>query len=265
MSYLLISLLIVMQAGYYPFTRQPKPDELRPFDKRDNGFTFCRLVYPSNRLEEDGTGWNTDYPLADRNFTTRLTELTTVRASRIFQKRDDIEFDHWVVPVGDKDIFLCPFLVTSDVGTMWLSEQEATNLRNYLLKGGFLWVDDFWGTESWDQWLGEMYKVFPDRPILTPTFDHPLYNTHYRIRETLQVSNINRWLGGTVQERGDDSPKTPLKIIVDDDNRIMVVMTHNSDIQDTWEQEAANPEYMATFSPDGYALGINILLYAITH
>jgi hypothetical protein len=262
--------LLAMQFDF-PYSQPPNASDLRPLEAVDDGFVFCRLAYDSDRTESDGNGWATDFPRADINFMTRLSELTITRNSSRFkdmrpsESLDGAKFDHWVVKVGDRNLFLCPFVVTSDVGTMNLSETDALNLRNYLLKGGLLWVDDFWGTQSWYQWMRELRKVFPDRPVLTPTFDHPIYNTHYNITKTLQVSNVNRWLSGIIQERGEDSPETPLQIVVDDYDRVMIVMTHNSDVQDTWEQEAANADYMATFSPDGYALGINILLYAMSH
>ncbi len=159
-----------------------------------------------------------------------------------------------------------PFLVTSDVGTMRLLPEQATRLRTYLAKGGVLWVDDFWGPFAWERWLRELHKVLPEAHIVTPTFDHPLYRTHYRITKTLQVSNLGHWeRRGHTAERDEDSPVTPLRVVTDDHGRVMVVMTHNSDIQDTWERETDSHAYFMEFSPDGYALGINVLLYAMTH
>ena len=235
----------------------PVPDQLRPPDHRDDGFVFCRLHYDSDRVERDGSGWNTDHPLAERHFMIRLQELTSTRVE---------EGQQWVVSIDSDEMFLCPFLVTSDVGTMRLLPEQATRLRTYLVKGGVLWVDDFWGTFAWERWLRELHKVLPEAHIVTPTFDHPLYRTHYRITKTLQVSNLGHWeRRGHTAERDEDSPVTPLRVVTDDHGRVMVVMTHNSDIQDTWERETDNHAYFMEFSPDGYALGINVLLYAMTH
>ena len=256
----LIAGLIVAQMGWgVGIRRPPNPSDLRPPSHLDDGFAFCRLEYTSDRHEAEGTGWQTDFPRADENFMIRLSEITTAKV--------DGE-NHWVARVNDDELFYCPFLVTSDVGTMRLEPGEAARLRAYLLKGGLLWVDDFWGMKSWQQWLREVAKMFPTGThIQTPDWTHPIYNMQYKIRTTLQVSNLDHWFPtGNVRERGGDSPETPLKILVEDaTGRALIIMTHNSDVQDTWEREGDNDQYFRQFSPDGYALGVNVLLYAMTH
>ena len=111
------------------------------------GFSFCRLAYRSVVREAGGQGWATDYPNADRNLMFRTEELTTVEMS----KDSSGEFAHSIVTATHPDLFRCPFLFVSDVGTMELSEHEVTALRSYLGKGGFLWVDDFWGNAAWSR------------------------------------------------------------------------------------------------------------------
>ena len=165
------------------------PPRFRPTGQLDRGFIFCRLMYTSDRRERSGRGWSTDYPFADINFMTRLSELTTTRVN--LDSTD--EPNHWVIPVADEGLYTCPFVMTSDVGTMRLIPEEATRLRDYLLKGGFLWVDDFWGTRAWDQWATEISKVLPPStyPIVDLPLDHELFRTMFNIREIPQISNIH--------------------------------------------------------------------------
>jgi hypothetical protein len=158
-----------------------------------------------------------------------------------------------------------------DVGTMRLSDDEIKGLRNYLLKGGFLYVDDFWGSEAWDQWAEEIARVLPPSqfPIVDIPADHAIMRTLYDVKAIEQVSSIQYWYrsGGSIseRERTGDSPHSDFRGIADEKGRLMVVMTHNTDISDTWEREGENREYFDRFSPDGYAIGVNIVLYGLTH
>jgi hypothetical protein len=154
----------------------------------------------------------------------------------------------------------------SDVGTIGLTDEEAKHLREYLLKGGFLWVDDFWGTPAWIQWSNEIHRALPEYQIVDVPADHPIRHILFPVDEVEQVTNINNWLrtGGT-SERGDDSPHADFRAIADSRGRIMVVMTHNTDIGDSWERESESHEFFEQFSPRGYALGANVLLYSLTH
>ena len=141
---------------------------------------------------------------------------------------------------------------------------------NYLLKGGFLWVDDFWGTRAWEQWSREIGRVLPetDYPILDLPIDHELFRTMFNILEVPQIANIRFWRrtgGQSTSERGYDSAVPHFRVIADDRGRILVAMTHNTDIQDAWEREAEDPNFFKRFAPDGYALGVNVLLHAMTH
>ena len=231
----------------------------------DRGFTFCHLLYTSVRRESGGYGWSTDYPEADRNFVIRLSQLTTAAVSRW----DDGEPGFTVVRATDDELYQCPFLFTSDVGTMGLSELEALRLRDYLLKGGFLWVDDFWGTAAWEAWASQLARVLPPReyPIHDLPLDHPVFRTLFDVQEVPQIPSIQFWRGsgsGT-SERGRDSATPHLRGVSDHLGNLMVLMTHNTDIADAWEREGEDQHYFYSFSPAGYALGINVLLYAMTH
>jgi hypothetical protein len=231
----------------------------------DGSFNFCRGYYTSDRREAGGSGADTDYPGADNNFSVRLAELTEVHVKLDATGRPD----HVVVRLTDPLLYRCPMLYMEDVGTVHFSNDEVQNLRAYLLKGGFLEVDDFWGSAAWSHWADEIGRVLPpaEYPIFDIHPDHPLLHTLYNIARIEQVSSIQFWTssGGSVSERGSDSPHPNFRGIADEKGRLMVVMAHNTDIPDTWEREAESQEYFARFSPDGYAIGINIALYALTH
>jgi hypothetical protein len=140
-------------------------------------------------------------------------------------------------------------------------------LREYLLKGGFLWVDDFWGTPAWDHWTSQIARVLPEFPIVDVAPADPIRQAHFPIAEVKQVPSIFAWggPGSDPRERGSDSPHANFRAIADKDGRVMVAMTHNTDIGDAMEREGENPDYFAEYSPSGYALATNIVLYALTH
>jgi len=227
------------------------------------GFTFCRLHYTSVRNEQAGYGWSTDYPRGDMHLTLRLSELTTTPVS---MWRDG-EVGIAALRATDPDLFRCPFLFASDVGTLGFSSGEVDSLRSYFLKGGFLWVDDFWGTAAWNHWEREIGKVLPEYEIIDLPLDHPLFSIVYSVEEVPQIPHMQFWRssGGQTSERGQDSAEAHLRAIIDDHGRILVLMSHNTDIADGWEREADDPAFFALFSPPAYAVGINVLVWIMTH
>jgi hypothetical protein len=229
----------------------------------DGAFTVCKIQYSSVRYEDQGVGWATDYPYAGINLMTRLSELTKTPVSR--DKAGNPNY--WVVRLTDDELFRCPFTIASDVGTIGLNDTEVQRLREYLLKGGFLWVDDFWGSNAWIQWSSQIGRVLPGFHIVDIPVDHPIRHTMFDIDKVPQVTNINFWrrTGGETRERRGDSPVANFRMIADEDGRVMVVMTHNTDIGDSWEREGEDHDFFLQFSPAGYALGVNVLLYAMTH
>jgi hypothetical protein len=231
----------------------------------DGFFNFCRGMFFSDRGEPGGQGWWTDYPGADQNFPVRLSELTKTRVSRTA----DDQPNHLVVRLTDDALFQCPFVEMEDVGTARFSDDEVRRLREYLLKGGFLWVDDFWGERAWAQWVEEIERVLPphDYPITAIQPDHPVYRTFFQVPKLPQIPSIAHWrrTGGETSERGAESAIPQMYAISDRAGRVMVLMTHNTDISDAWEREGEDPRFFYQFSPDGYAVGINVVLYAMTH
>jgi hypothetical protein len=243
------------------FTRARFP----PADWPDRDFTVCRLWYTSVRSERDGSGWKTDYPYSEINLLIRLDEMTPVRVSYdADQKRPNT----WVVKLSDAKLYDCPVLIASDVGTIGIKDEEVPSLREYLLKGGFLWVDDFWGNEAWDQWAQEIAKVLPPEqyPIEDISAADPIMREMFDLERVPQITNVTFWLKnkGQTSERGEDSARVHVRAIRDPHRRIMVLMTHNTDVGDSFEREREDTEYSRLFSPPGYALGINVLLYAMT-
>jgi Domain of unknown function (DUF4159) len=230
----------------------------------DGGFNFCRVMYRNGPFGAGG-GWSADYPSADVNLSIRLAELTKIRVSQTDAGRPN----HLVVRASDDELFGCPFVLMAEVGSAYLNEQEATRLRAYLLKGGFLWVDDFWGSRAWEHWENELSKVLPpgEFAVVDLPDDHPLLRTHFDVPRIPQIPSINFWLGsgGGTSERGPDSAEVHARVVLDDHGRIMVFMTHNTDISDAWEREGEDPNYFYRFSVDGYAVAINVLLHALTH
>ena len=245
---------------------QGDPAEFPPEHMPDGKFAACRILYRSVRREANGAGWRTDYPWGERHLMLRLSELTRTRISL-----SEPAIPHsWLVRLTDLALFNCPYLVASDVGTIGLSPPEVEGLRQYLLKGGFLWVDDFWGDLAWRQWSREIGKALPPSQYAiedVPLTD-PIFHTMFEVTKVPQISSIRFWRasgGRTTSERGAESAVPNFRGIRDSHGRLMVVMTHNTDVADSWEREGEDPEFFYQFSPDGYALGIDVLLYAMSH
>jgi hypothetical protein len=228
----------------------------------DGSFLYCR-GYFGGRFGRGG--WSTDYPGADNNFSIRLAELTRVTVKFDVNRQPH----HVVVRLDDPVLFRCPMLFMENVETLRFSESEVIGLRTYLQKGGFLWVDDFWGSAAWANWESEIARVLPpgEYPIFDIPLSHPVMHSVYDVTEFLQVPAISFWYrsGGGVSERGADSAQVHYRGIQDARERLMVMATHNTDVADTWEREGENAEYFNLFSPRGYAIGVNTVVYALTH
>lgn len=230
----------------------------------DGGFQFCRLAFRGMRGGRGGS-WNVDFPRADVNLSIRLSELTRTAVS--FDEYDEPK--HLVVRATDEALFQCPFVMATEVGAAYFDEDESARLREYLVKGGFLWADDFWGSYAWEVWESQLQRVLPpsEYTIVDLPPAHPLFHAQFEIMKVPQIPSINFWggRGGRTSEAGQDSAVPHARAIMDRRGRIMVLMTHNTDIGDSWEREGDDPDYFYTFSVDGYAFGINTMLYMLTH
>lgn len=234
----------------------------------DGNFHFCRAMFMSDRREKQG--WGTDYPGADINFSVRLAELTKVRVTLAHEGEEEVP-DAVVVRLTDDALFQCPFVLMEDAGTARFSDAEVKRLRAYLLKGGFLFVSDYHGTLAKEQFDEEIGRVLPtdQYPVidLTPP-NHPIWHSMFTISRIPQMASIQTWRrtgGSTIERWNEDASPPDARGIADAHGRLMVVMIHNSDIPDPWEREGEDTQYFFRFSPDAYAVGIDIVLYALTH
>jgi hypothetical protein len=248
------------QFRYYGFRSRVEPGVM---PEQRTGFTFCRLAYTSMRRESGGNGWDTDYAMADENLMIRLSELTLSDITRF----DDEAPAHAVVRGTDAALFQCPFLYASDVGTLALNEVEVEKMREYFMKGGMLWVDDFWGSRAWREWTREIGKVLPEYQIAEIPMDHPIFSAFYFVNELPQIPSIQHWRrsGGSTSERGPDSAVPRMYGIFDSEERLLVLMTHNTDIADGWEREGEDFAFFHSFSPYGYSVAINVVIYTMSH
>jgi hypothetical protein len=241
----------------------PSWDRQATFDDFDGSFQFCRLQF-RNGSNGDGGGWGVDWPRADQNLSIRLSELTRTPVS--MNGTDDPK--SLVLTAVAPEISHCPFVMMTEPGGAFFDDQEAAALRTYLQKGGFLWADDFWGSYAWDYWGNQLRKILPSGqyPIYDVPLTHPLFHEMMTVPKIPQIPSIGFWGGGNnTSERGVDSAVPHVRAINDANGRMMVLMTHNTDFGDAYEREGDNHEYFERFSVPGYAFGVNVLLYMMTH
>jgi hypothetical protein len=220
-------------------------------------FVFARLIYSSGfngLFRGRGNAWATDYPEADFKFMYGIRRLSNVR----------VQIDENPVRIMDPALFQYPFVYAVEVGQMNLSLQEAERLREYLLRGGFLYADDFWGLYQKQNFLNQMRKIFPDRSVETVSLSHELFHTFFDIDLVMQIPNVYNGCGGgrTWQDSSDIAPA--VVGINDDKGRLMVLATYNSDLGDAWEW-MDEPCYPALYSGQAYRMGLNFILYAMSH
>jgi hypothetical protein len=207
--------------------------------------------------------WETDFPEGDDNFSHRLGQLTRIDVNPLASTR--------MLTAPDLGDF--PLVYMSDPGYMVISNAEKAAFARYLNSGGFVWVDDFWGDAEWQQFANVMREVLPGREwrVLPP--DHPIFHTVFELNGMPQIPALPfAYPGGsTVEPPGAhkfpagsmDEPQ--MRAWLDDDGRIMVLATHNTDVGDGWEREAYGEWYFETFSTKSYMVGVNVVIYAMTH
>jgi hypothetical protein len=217
-------------------------------------FTFVRIRYQS-RGGRRGGNWSTDYPDSDLNFSYRLHELTSL----------EVDPNGKIIELTDDSLFDYPFVYLIEPGRMWLSDPEVAALRHYLLNGGFMMVDDFWGEEEWENFYDNLKRVFPDREPVDLPLEHEIFHCVYDLKEKPQVPSIHAWMNGQTTERW-DAPHANYRGVFDDEGRMMMIICHNTDLGDGWEREGMDPGYFREYSEKrSYPLGINIVTYAMTH
>ncbi len=232
-----------------------------PRDFKHDVFTFVRIRYDNGGGwgYARGGGWRVDLPDSDLNLSYRLQQMTSMR----------VDPDGRIIRLTDPELTDFPFIYIVEPGRLGFSDEEAAALRAYLLNGGFLMFDDFWGEDAWENVEIEMKRVFPDRSFFELPLTHELYQRPFLIKEKGQVPAIN--LGIDSERHGitweqPDAQEVHHRGIVDDQNRLMVIATHNTDNGDGWEREGESDYYFHNFSEKiAYPLAINIVFYVMTH
>jgi hypothetical protein len=227
-------------------------------------FTFARIRYANGYggggyYGRGGAGWTTDLPDSDLNLSYRLQQMTSIK----------VDPDGRILDLTDPELANFPWIYIVEPGGLALSAEEVVALRKYLLNGGFLMFDDFWGEAAWANVAEEMKKVFPDRSFSELPMDHPLYSCVFQIKQKGQVPNVRTGeesqFTGITWER-EDAKTVHHRVISDDKGRLMVFAAHNSDNGDGWEREGEYEYYFKNFSEKiAYPLGINIIFYVMTH
>jgi hypothetical protein len=238
---------------------------LPPDYQQPGEWTFARLMYPPASYGRRGFGyfrggdwhygrssWTTDYPRSDRHFVSAVRRLTRVNARSVEQP----------VNLEEGDQYDWPFLYAVEVGRWDLTDQQARALREFLLRGGFFMCDDFHGTFEYSVFLASMKRVFPDREIVDLENDNPIFHSIYDLDDRYQVPGAMYLRSGRTYEQ--DGYKDTWRGIFDDKGRLMVAICHNMDLGDSWEH-ADNPYYDEKFSALGIRIGINYVVYSMTH
>jgi hypothetical protein len=221
------------------------------------GFTYCRLRYQNMRRQRK-SGWGDDYPQADYNFMVRLSELTKAKISR--WNNGDPGFAN-VTPM-DPDLFQCPYLRMQNAANYDFSPQETARMHDYLVKGGFLWMDDNWDPD-FEFIRPNIEAILPDAKIVEMTVDHPLFSVVFPLDPLPQIPALGSW-----RRNGDDSENgLPVRYygVFDARDRLSMFVSMNSDVSDSWEREGDNQAYFATYGRKGYALGIDVAVWVMTH
>jgi hypothetical protein len=240
-------------------------DVLPPDFDQPAEFVVGRLMYPSTvrfgrfgggDWTSGGTSWAVDYPRGDRTLARILRRLTRIDVRSVEQP---VNLDD-----GD-DVYHWPFLMVGLAGYWDLSDSQVAKLRDYLLRGGFLFCDSFFGSDSWVGFEQGIRRIFPDRPIVDVPNDHAVFHSVYDLTEMAKVQIPNMYAlydGGPGYLSDGAVPRW--RGILDDDGRLMVLIAFNNDVADSW-QWADNADYPAESANLGLRLGVNIAVYAMTH
>jgi hypothetical protein len=230
---------------------------------REDVFTFARLKFQVDRSYRFGGGrlWDDDAPEADLNLIFRLFEVTSLKV------RPGLN----IIDITTKELENHPFVYIASAGRMVLADEEAAAIRKYLLTGGFIMADDFWGDDQWTHFYQQIKRVFPDREPVELTIDHRIFHAVFDFKKQPQIPSVGSYLrSGESYDSGwpyvqrDQSPH--YYAIYDDKQRMMMLICHNNHYGDGWEHEGDDQTYFDRFSePMGYPMLINILVYTMSH
>lgn len=214
----------------------------------------CPEFGGKNFFPPQGWGWATDYPGGDCKFMGGIHRLTGMH----------VDPNPNVISVMDPDLFKYPFIYAVEVGGMYFNDQEAARIREFLLRGGFFYVDDFWGRRERENFEEQIRKVFPDRKMELLPVNHEIFHTFFDIQKIIQVPGQGGGCYGGPTWEVPDETDPRVYGMTDDRGRVMVVATYNSDYGDAWEymDAACYPE---KYSGEAYRVGLNFMIYAMTH
>jgi len=226
-------------------------------------FTFARLKFTADRGYGFGGGrlWDDDTPEADLNLIYRLFETTSLKV------RPGLNF----IDITPDQLANYPFVYLAAAGRLVLTDDEAAALRRYLLNGGFLMADDFWGDDQWRHFYEQIKRVFPDREPVELTLDHRIFHTVFDFKQAPQIPSVGDFLNSHRSYDGgwpyyEKSHDPHYYAIYDDKQRMVAIICHNNHFGDGWEHEGDDVSYFDTFSePMAYPMLINIVVYAMTH
>jgi hypothetical protein len=229
---------------------------LQSHHRGPHAFYFTRGIYSDygrrGFFGRGGGSWATDYPKADQQFLTVLRRLTNL---------DAYNSEH-AMQLDDPELRRYPFLYMLEVGRIALSSAEVKGLRDYMLAGGFVFVDDFWGDDEWYPFEQQMREVLPEYPIVEMSLDHPIFKVFYEIRELQQMPSVNHWRAGERTECY--GCEYAVRGIFDNAGRLMMLINWNTDNGDAWEW-AEQPDIPLKFTTYAYQLGVNAIVYAMSH
>ena len=250
-------LALLAQHGFREFPyEETNPAPVPPDANEKTEWAFARLRYPlygGRGGYRWGSSWGIDFPKADRQFVRGVKRLTRLHARSAEQVVDLDEGD---------DVFYWPWLYAVEVGHWGLTDEQCQKLREYLLRGGFLMVDDFHGTREWQIFTASMSRVFPDRPIVEIENKDAIFHVLYDLDERIQVAGTVALENGVTYEY--DGVQPHWRAIYDDYNRVMVAICWNQDNGDAWEW-ADSPYYPEKMTGQAYRMGINYIIYAMSH
>ncbi|MSU63827.1 MAG: DUF4159 domain-containing protein [Pedosphaera sp.] len=238
----------------------PTPEWKNDPEFEKDTFTFARVKYSVDGRYGMGhtrERWKIDFPDSDLNFSYRLQQMTSLK----------VDPNGRVIELTEKDLSDHPFIYIVEPGKLTFEDAEIPVLRSYLLNGGFLMVDDFWGDRDWYNFADQLKLVFPDKDPKDLALDHPVFHSIFDLDEKPQVPGIEWGLRGmTYEQHGPGCEEVQYRGIFDDKGRLMVMICHNTDLGDGWEREGENETYFHRFSEKkAYPMGINIVFYAMTH
>lgn len=253
-----VLLLVVSTWGQVPPNRSPLTRP-RPRGQKVSGgpgqFTFVRAIYHSPFRGRFRGSWATDFPEADHHF---ILGVRYWSGSNL-----DIAPEPVQLELLNEKMFSYPLIYFVEPGYMELADDEALRLREYSMRGGFLFLDDFWGEYEWENVRLQMRKVFPDSSIEDLSLTHPIFHSYFDIDEVVQVPGIGAWLGrGVTYEKGGIVPH--YMGIHDPQGRLVSFIARNCDLGDAWEW-IDDRRYPMKYGLAAYRLGINVIIYAMTH